>query len=541
MTIITSFFDNLNKKRIILIFFSLGFLIYGNSLFNSFIGDDSGQVKDNPVIRSIWNIPNLFIQGTFNVGDLTQKQYQNYYKPVLSTTFSLIYQFSGNHPFGFHLIQLLIHITNSILIYFLFLHFFKPQLSLALSLIFLTHPLNTETVVYISALQEPLFLLFGLLAIYISMKEHTSFYRTLLITILLALSLLSKETGVVFLLVVPVFQYLYQKQTIIWGLMQSLIASLIYAFLRFIVAQIYFTQIITVPIQTLSFWERIVHAPKIFFFYLSTFFYPKDLFVFQSWTVNSLSLKEFYIPLIIGTLIFAGIIIFSLIVYRTYRDIFKELLFFLILFGIGLVVHLQIIPLDQTVADRWFYFPMVGLLGIIGSVITYLNSKRWLNIKLVMPIVFVILILLSARAIIRNMNWKDPGALYTHDLKYDQTSYQLVRVLGSEYFNQGKLAEAKAYYVRATHLFPSSSTFSSLGKLYLATKRYKEAEEAYETALKYEPNLATSWLYLAIAKQKLGNKEGALEAARKLYSIAPNKTTSYFLKVFENNLEVILK
>lgn len=540
MNSITSFFDILNKKRVILIFFSLGMLIYGNSLFNSFIGDDSQQIKDNPAIRSIWNIPNLFGQGTFNIGDLTQKQYHSYYKPVLSSTFAIINLVSTNHPFGFHLIQAWIHIFNSILIYIILRRFFGKKSSFFLALIFLIHPLNTEAVIYISALQEPLFVLFGLLALYISMKGYKDYHGLTFVTMLLAASLLSKETGILFLFIVPLFSYLYQKHSIFMALIPSCAAFMIYTFLRFAVAQIYFPQNIIVPIQTLSFWERVVNIPKIAFFYLRTFFFPKDLVVFQSWTIKHQTMQDFYIPLIMDAMFFTGIVLFCLWIYRRHHELVKGLLFFFIWFAIGLGLHLQVIPLDQTVADRWFYFPMIGLLGIMGILLKYFSLNIHIR-YLVIPILFLILIALSVRVMIRNMNWKDPLTLYTHDLKYDQASYQLVRVLGSEYFNQGKFAEAEAYYVRATLLFPSSNTFSSLGKLYLATKRYKEAEEAYETALEYEPNLATSWLYLAIAKQKLGNKEGALEAARKLYSIAPNKTTSYFLTVFKNNVEVNLE
>ena len=125
MTFFPSFFDNLNTKHIILLFFTLGMIIYANSLFNSFVGDDFAQVRNNQSVHSIWNIPSLFTKGAFSKGAFNENAEINYYKPLLSSTFALIYFFSRENPLGFHLIQILIHITNSVLIYLIFRYFFR--------------------------------------------------------------------------------------------------------------------------------------------------------------------------------------------------------------------------------------------------------------------------------------------------------------------------------------------------------------------------------------------------------------------------------
>lgn len=541
MDSITSYFANLNRIKILLIFFSLGLLIYANSLFNSFVGDDTGQIKENAKVHSIWNIPGHFTRGTFDEGNIKQKDFNNYYKPILASTFSLIYLFSGYNPFGFHLIQILIHIINSIYIYYLFKYFFKSATSFMLSLIFLVHPLNTEAVVYISALQEPLFLLFGLLALHISMKKITNLTWKSLIILFLTLSLLAKETGFVFLVILPIFQYLYQRRNILLGFLQSFIVLLIYSFLRYIVANIYFGRNVVIPMNTLSFWERLINIPKIILFYLGTFVYPRYLIMFQSWIVKYPNLQDFYIPLIVDAFFFLGIIIFSLIVYKTHKENFKEIIFFFTWFIIGLGIHLQIISLDQTVSDRWFYFPMIGLLGLLGSVIKYLSFKTIVRANLIVPIVFVILVIFSARVIIRNMNWKDNFILANHDLKYNRSSHQLERGIALEYFLQGNYDEAERHYIQSTRLFPSAYNFSALGMFYIATKKYKEASRAYETTLNYDSRDISSLIWLAISKYKSGDKQGALIVANKAYWLSPSDKTMQILRTIEENGPINIK
>src|SRR6266511_1389269 len=124
LTSIFSSFDAIIKKYAIFIFFILGLLIYGNSLLNSYIADDFGQVKENVTIRSVFNIPGQFIRSTFYQGNTQVDSDAPFYRPVQSSVYSLIYLFSREYPFGFHLTQILVHITNSILIFFLFSHFF---------------------------------------------------------------------------------------------------------------------------------------------------------------------------------------------------------------------------------------------------------------------------------------------------------------------------------------------------------------------------------------------------------------------------------
>src|SRR5687768_10259272 len=87
-----------NKYAVIVIVL-LGLFIYLLSFFNGFFADDFHQVVDNPTVHSLSNIPSYFTGSTFYTGasELTG----NYYKPLLTTTYSLLYAVFGTSPTGY--------------------------------------------------------------------------------------------------------------------------------------------------------------------------------------------------------------------------------------------------------------------------------------------------------------------------------------------------------------------------------------------------------------------------------------------------------
>src|SRR5260221_7740403 len=142
----------IKKCRYSLIIIGLGIFVYFNSLANNFISDDFPQIINNLYIHSLANISAFFTGSTFYNGGSNING--AYYKPLLTTYFSFIYTFFGPNYSLFHFFQISLHILNTYLLFVLLKHFFKKLLALLLSLIFLVHPINSEAVFYISAMQE---------------------------------------------------------------------------------------------------------------------------------------------------------------------------------------------------------------------------------------------------------------------------------------------------------------------------------------------------------------------------------------------------
>jgi len=372
------------KYKLLLAIIIVGILIYGNSLFNTFVWDDEEQVVNNVAVHSVANISTFFGGSTFNTGG-SGSLGGMYYKPMMSVFFSVLYTVFGETPFFFHLFQMIIHIVNSILIFLIFEQFlerfFKKRNHLypfifIISLLFLIHPINVESVVYVSALQDVLCMFFGLLSLYILMKYEASSRFTILSLGLLLLSLFSKETGFVFIPICLSYLFLFKrKQLYEYGLFLFLMV-IGYAFLRFGIAQVGLSKQGISPIMRVDLLVRLMTMPAIIFYYLKTFFLPLTLSIAQHWVVLVPTVNKFYIPLLSDILFFCLIIMFAIFLFKKKSEYFHYYIFFFIWFICGLGFHLQLFPLDMTVAERWFYIPSIGLLGMIVIILLQLTKYK---------------------------------------------------------------------------------------------------------------------------------------------------------------------
>lgn len=185
------------KKVAFLLIAILGFIIFFKVFSNGFVDDDQTQIVNNPLVYSITNIPRIF-QGSTYYDPITHKLYGQYYRPLMLTFYTTIISIFGMKAFFLHFFQVMLYIINTYLVYLLFRRFFSEILAVILAILFLVHPINSEVVAYISDAQDVLYFFFGMLALTVMLykKNNTGM---LLSCIFLLLSLLSKETGILFL------------------------------------------------------------------------------------------------------------------------------------------------------------------------------------------------------------------------------------------------------------------------------------------------------------------------------------------------------
>lgn len=469
--LISNFFSTITTKKAIIIISILGIIVFGNSLVNQFIGDDISQLIDRQEAHSLTRI------GSFFNGQISLNT--AYYKPVFNTFTSFIYSLFGPSQIAFHSFSIILHIASVILLFLVLTQFFRKPLALLLSSIFLVHPINSEVVFYVSDLQDSLFFFFGILGLY-KLTKAKSVGSIVLVSFLLFLSVLSKETGALFSLVAILYslilnrKYLYQLLGILG------FTGLIYLGLR-TSALGFFALPTLAPIAQLNLSERLLNIPAILFFYIKTFFYPIALSASQHWFIHSLDFYNFYFPLLIDLLVIGIIAYFAIKLYKKTDSFnFKLYLFFSLWLVVGLLLHLQIIPLDATVADRWFYFPIVGVLGIIGTLLQAYNIN--LSNKYAVTIIIIILTLLSIRTFDRSFDWRDEFALAKHDVKVSD-SHILENSLASKLLIMGRYDEAKPHAERSVELFPYQSNLNTLGSIYFYLHEYSAAKEQYKRAL----------------------------------------------------------
>ncbi len=559
------------SKYFVPVFFLIGFLIYGASLPNKFVWDDEEQILNNGLVHSIANLPHFFQGSTFNTGG-TGNLSGLYYKPLMTVFFALFYTIFGPNTFFFHLFQLIFHIINACFVFILFTKTFPQDkkesriIAFFLSLVFLIHPVNVETVVYSSSLQDILYMFFGLFSL-LNIKKTFTF------SLFLLMSLLSKETGVIFVLISVVYVCFYQKEKLKSLIGAVFITIIAYSILRFGVAHVFFNVHGLSPITRISFLQRLPTIPKIITFYLSTFLFPIYLSISQHWVVSSLTFNDFYLPLIFSLILFLILTIYQYYLYKSKNPLNKPFLFFYCWFILGLGLHLQIFPLDMTVADRWFYMAEVGFLGMIGIFI--------LNLKLIASrlslslffLVITVIVVFSIRTISRSLDWRNGLTLYSKDELITPNSFDLENNLGVELYRTGRYLEAKTHFEKSVEIAPFWWTnWNNLGSTYEQEKNITAAKEAYLTAIKngqyylsYEnvakivlfrennpqeakkfvqdslknlPQNSTLWLILSLSDYKLNIKDEALFAAKNAYILAPSEQTYYVLTKIQSGQSI---
>ena len=463
-------------KKYILLLLLLGFIVYFSSLFNGFVWDDEEQILNNTAVHSISSIPSFFFGSTFNTGG-TGKLGGVYYRPLMMITFAVLYQISGAQAFLFHLVQLCLHLAIGILLFFLFKRFFKEPIAFFLAAIYLIHPINVESVAYIAAIQDVAYVFFlMLILVYYLYGRQKITIKAMVISGFMLCALLSKEVAITFIIPFIGYIYFHDRKHLKHYILAIIAPIILYIFMRFVVAQVYFIPFDFAPIVRTTLIQRILMIPTLFWSYIHTVLWPDHLSVMQHWIVTKYSFSTLWGPLLIILLLIAGVI-WSLVKTKS-----STLLFLLTMFVCGISPYMQLFPLDMTVADRWFYYPFIGLLGIVGFYLASVFDR--MNKTFFYIFVSVIVLAFSIRTIVRIQDWKSGYTLYSHDVLYSHNSFDLENNLGVELFRKGDIDNARKHFKKSTELAPTWwVNWNNLGATYERKHDLKTAEKYYKKAL----------------------------------------------------------
>ncbi len=460
-----------------LIFLIVGFVVYSQALKGQFLWDDAYQIIYTPDTYSLGNLFHLFTKGQLGI----------FYKPGFFAYLTIIHSLFGLNQFVFHFFQILIHVTNAFLVFLLLRKILNRQISFILSLVFIVHPMNVEAIAYISAAGDPLSFLFGLLAFHIMSRSRVGIFGLLGASGFMLFSLLSKESGIVILFLVIVYRYLFIKKSAFASILFAASSSSFYFFLRFYVAKTMFVKLDFIPIALATPWERFISIPKILFTYFSTFLVPFKLYVAQHWVVRTISLTDFFLPLLFIIVLISAIITIIFHFKSKSNEKFVKSLFFLIWIAFSTGLYLQIVPIDMTVAERWFYLPMIGVLGLIGLIIKDVPIRSHKEKVLACVMAVVIIAALAGRTIVRSRDWTSAYVLFGHDIQIAEDSFDIEMNYSYQLVKKGKYDEALPHAIKATRLAPKfTATWATLGSAYLRRADYFMAISSYKKSLQID-------------------------------------------------------
>ncbi|MGH7204516.1 MAG: tetratricopeptide repeat protein, partial [Candidatus Levyibacteriota bacterium] len=425
--------------------------------------------------HSVASIPDILQNTTRSVFT------SDYYRPLPFIFYAIIYNYFQDNVFIFHLTQVLFHIANVILILLIFKKYLKLSVIFFLSLVFLLHPINESTVVYIANMQDVLFVFFGLLSLLLLQQNKVNLKNIIFSNIFLLLSLLSKETGILFFIVAFVYLLFFKKTKLLVHTAFSFIVGFVYILMR-IHAHIPLQKDPIEPIMTLNFGERMLQVPSIIFYYIKIFIYPKDLILLHTTIIQNIQFHNFFLPLIMDFIACLILVLTAIFIYKKTKKT-KLILFSLIWFVVGLLAHLQILPLDYTVADRFFYFPMIGLLLFLGLFFQSIKVSKATEI-IFLSLGILLLFFLSIRTMVRNANWQNQETLITHDEKLSHNDYQQELLYGVALGNQNKLDMALIHVKKAITIYPRAwIAWDTFGALYIKKGDILNAKKALNTSI----------------------------------------------------------
>ncbi|MBK7642271.1 MAG: tetratricopeptide repeat protein [Planctomycetes bacterium] len=194
--------DSLRRRRAAAGLFVVLLIVLGvwlRSLYGDFVYDDNLLVKRNPALTELANWPSVVGRGMWSFLDASDAQHLGYWRPLAGTVLLFTNVLGHGSPLAFHWVEVLLHLAATAAAFALALELAGSlPVALLTALLFGLHPAHTESVAWISALNDPLFALFALLALrsWVRWRKGGSQGTPWSAGILLLLSLFSKELGV---------------------------------------------------------------------------------------------------------------------------------------------------------------------------------------------------------------------------------------------------------------------------------------------------------------------------------------------------------
>lgn len=471
-------------RHAVLIFAAVGLVTFSSGLFGPFQNDDTPQIVDNKVVHSLGNLPQFFAGSTFYDGEGLSGVY---YRPLMTTVYALIYAVFGPQPAAFHAVQLGLHITVACLVFLVLGRFLKRPAAFVLALIFLVHPLNSQVVFSIPTMQDALYAVFGLWALWrlTAQREGRGYWD---VAGLLLLSLLSKEAGVLFVLISLIYVWLYRRGELRKFALTLAAPAVLYLFMK-ISAVGFLPSQHAGPINDLTLGERLLTAPSVLVFYIAQFVWPAQLALTRYWTHTSWSIDGVLMPLLVD-LALIGLLVWGFLVVRQRlkRPQATAYGFFALWFAVGMAPYLQSLPgLDMTACETWFYVPMIGLLGMIGVTLYLVPWKRLARPVVVVLFIGLVLVIggLAGRSMVRGFDYTSQYNLARVDLVAEADNYAALNNVAQHYLQQEDYSKAIEYARASVARFPVSSNYINLGVGLQQTGQYAQAFDAYDKALTY--------------------------------------------------------
>lgn len=497
------FFKTRRRFSISLFLAVLTLAVYSQVINYGFIDyDDAKYVYDNPFIESGINKESIFWAFTAT--------YASNWHPLTWLSHMLDVNIFGMHPGGHHLTNVVFHIINTLLLFFILNRTTgKVFQSGFVSALFALHPLHVESVAWIAERKDVLSTMFWMLTMwgYVAFVERPDSYRYLWVVACYVLGLMAKPMLVTLPLVLLLLDYwplgrfkklnagprfFYARNSLLYLTYEKTPLFLLAAASCIIT---FFAQKAGGAVGSLNmlpFNTRIANALVSYVDYIFKMFWPFNLGVFYP--------HPKLLPLwqVVGAVFF--IVAISLLAVqnlKTRPHLFVGWFWYLI----TLIPVIGLVQVGrQAMADRYTYIPLIGLFIVVvwegGRCAIKWCPNIWAeknqqttcdNVILAITSVSI-LAFFSVVTWFQVQYWRDSTKLYEHTLDVAGSSYVIHYNLANTYFHQKKYEKAIDHFKKALEIdSQSQDAMNNLGLAFSRSNRLDEAMNYFSHAIRLDP------------------------------------------------------
>ncbi len=510
-------------------------VLYANSIANGFAYDDDYIIKLRDLVHGVGNIPEL----------LTAKYwpeifYAGLYRPLILVTYAIDWTIWNGQPFGFHLVNVLLHAAVSAVLVLFLLRFFPWWAAWAGGIVFAVHSVHTEAVANVVGRAELMIALFALAAcmVYMSSAREGRFsIRTIVVlAILYALAGFTKELGFVLpglLLATDLPSIGYRRAgdfksfvrrrvplfVVLTGVLVLLFAARWVALGTPLESQP--DRIFTVDA---SYTTRLFTMARVWPRYFELMLFPLDLSADYSPAIilPATSLTP------IGAAGFALILTTLVITVLSFRRA-PEFAMAVVWVAIGLMPVSNLVVMAEIVlAERTLYLPSVAVSIVVALLLSRASAtrRRWLAAGLTAWV-----LVFSAVTVLRNPVWESTDTVFENIRRRHPESSRVLYGVASQFYDAGEWERAKRWFDRSLEIWPHHAPYLAEYALYLtAHGEHERADTLAAGAVRINPTFPDYRRLLVMIHARREDWEGAIAAGEEAIAVIGDDASIYVLQ-----------
>ncbi|MFC1549286.1 tetratricopeptide repeat protein [Nitrospirota bacterium] len=494
-----------------------GLVAYSGTLDQPFHYDDIGNIAENPLIRDIRNIPRFF----FDI-----KGPAIAVRPLTSATFALNYSISGLDTTSYHVLNIALHIINGLLLYFLVLKCTRrlamdrqrgSMTALVAALLFMVHPVQTESVTYLvtrSMLLAALFYFLGFLVFLLAVESRKGRWAfAFAMGFISFLGMGSREDFVTFPLMLFTFDYVFVSdgsfKKVIRNFNLHVPAWLGMLYLGYLVIS---HDYISAGFGEVGIgpYEYFITQSRVHWTYLRMLVLPIGQNIDHDYSVSVSLLEPRTLIAFLGYwVIWASS---ALLVVR--RPAVSMLILW---FMITLTPASSIVPLADVIFEHRLYISSAGFFVLFALLLVRIQ-----NMAVLAGLTVLLAVTLTASTYSRNLVWETEVSLWKDSVRKSPLKPRPRFSLGAAYLNMGHNEIAIREFNHALELRPIYPIADfNLGYAYLHMDQVDMAIKHFRSALRAEPEYYKARDKLTIALRKKGLYDESIREANIIIKYYP--------------------